>query len=146
MYSYCLNFQDRKIEKMYNYTIVSIDFDFERDYYEQNFANINTLIESKIETYKGNEPNLLVQLYITSTDPKNITKDEQRDFINRVARSTLTKEETGRGYLSIPLWFKNKVFLPAITQNRLGNFKNSFKRLQIELYINNELEERMVQK
>lgn len=147
MYKYCLNFKERKIEKMYEYDTITIHFDFEQDYYKENFIHINEYIHNKIqEAVEQKTKNMLVSIKIDSQYPTKITDDEKLDFLNRVARETLTEVSTGRDYLYIPPWFKNKVYLPILTQNRLGNFNNLFQCLQIELNINDECCERMVTK
>ena len=137
-----INFKKEKIENCYNYNIVSIklpnnwidlSLDKQNEWYLKNKNYINQLECS----------NICITIQYTGDD--EFDQYEQMQIISKIAECTITNESTNKGYLFIPLWFGKHVFSSVDIQKKLGNFKNKFEKLQIELYYNDEILERLVE-
>lgn len=137
-----INFKKEKIENCYDYNIVSIklpnnwidlSLDKQSEWYFKNKNYINQL----------QCPNICITIQYTGDD--EFDQYEQMQIISKIAECTITSESTNKGYLFIPLWFGKHVFSSVDIQKKLGNFKNKFEKLQIELYYNDEILERLVE-
>ena len=137
-----INFKKEKIENCYDYNIVSIklpnnwidlSLDKQSEWYFKNKNYINQL----------QCPNICITIQYTGDD--EFDQYEQMQIISKIAECTITRESTNKGYLFIPLWFGKNVFSQVNIQKKLGNFKNKFEKLQIELYYNDEILERLVE-
>ena len=133
-----INFKKNKIENCYNYNIVSIklpndwidlSLDKQNEWYLKNKNYINQLQCT----------NICITIQYTGDD--EFDQYEQMQIISKIAECTITN----KGYLFIPPWFGKHVFSSVDIQKKLGNFKNKFEKLQIELYYNDEILERLVE-
>ena len=64
-------------------------------------------------------------------------------IISKIANYTITDEKI-QEYLFIPPWFKDHVYATAETQKKLGNYKNKFNSLQIEVNSLTEVKRKLV--
>ena len=137
-----INFVDRKIENCYDYEIFALHLpknwlNCTLQEQEEWFKKVNNFIN------QSKEKSILFAIHYCDDD--YLDQYEQLQLISKVAEQTITEEETGRNYLSIPTWFKEHIFCSVDIQKKLGNFKNKFEKLQIELYYNDEVLERLVE-
>lgn len=133
-----INFKDKKIENNYEVNIISLRLPTDW---------LDKTIEEQEEWYKN------IDQYLSTIHYKNVDIILNIDFdfdfdewdylsiISKLANCTITDEKI-QEYLFIPPWFKEQVSATAEVQKRLGNYKNKFDILQIELYFNFTQKER----
>lgn len=137
-----INFKDEKIENCYDAQMFVIHL-------PDNWLDL-TLQEQqdwyqKVKSFISMSQNKNIILRIQSNCKEELDFYEQLQIISKVAEQTITEESTNKEYLYIPTWFKDHVFSSIDIQKKLGNFKNKFEKLQIELYYNDEVLERLVE-
>lgn len=136
-----INFKERKIENCYDYGIIVLHLpdewlDYSLQEQEKWFDKVKTFITN------SQDENALIE--IRYSGETNLTDMEQLQIISKIAAATIQEESTNRGYWSIPPYFKDRVFASVDTQKSLGNYKNKFEHLQIDLYENDNLIENLV--
>ena len=137
-----INFKKSKIENSYdNESLVchiptnwlSITLQEQQEWFDKikNFINQQTMKNVTIELRYSGDIKLEAM--------------EKLQLVSKTAELTITEESTGKEYLAIPPCFHEFLFATVYTQKNLGNFKNKFEKLQILLYDNDEVIEKLVE-
>lgn len=126
-----IDFKNKQIRREYSACEIMKDLVYNLDIPLSEFKeNIKELLQKDFEGYKDK----IVWVKINLLDSKDIEVYEIINLLNTIAKLTITEEDLNIGYFSTPLWFKERVSLPAATQRDMGNYKNIFSGLQITIY------------
>lgn len=133
MKSKCINFKDRIIENMYDFT--TIDINLSTYSCDKPIDMIDYEVTSMLnqEYQKITDKNIRINIHVL----EELDAFEEMNLTNIAAKTTLTNEKNDRGYLSIPPYFHDYVDLVVGTQRDLGNYINKFDKLQIVIYSKN---------
>ncbi len=126
-----IDFKNKTIRREYSAYEIQKDLIYDLDLPLKEFGiKIKNLLQEEFSNHKSQN----VWIKINLLDSQDIEIYEIINLFNIIAKLTITEEELTIGYLSTPLWFKDRVSLPAATQRDLGNYKNIFSGLQITIF------------
>lgn len=126
-----IDFKNKTIRREYSAYEIQKDLIYDLDLPLKEFGiKIKNLLQEEFSSHKGRN----VWIKINLLDSQDIEIYEIINLFNIIAKLTITEEDLTIGYLSTPLWFKDRVSLPAATQRDLGNYKNIFSGLQITIF------------
>ena len=129
-----IDFKDRIIRREYSADVIEKDLIYDLDIpLKELEIKIKNLLQEEIVNHKNQN----VWIKINLLDSQDIEIYEVINLLNIIAKLTITERDLQIGYLSTPLWFKDRVSLPAATQRDLGNFRNVFSGLQITIFTDN---------
>ena len=126
-----IDFKNKTIRREYSAYEIQKDLIYDLDLPLRDLEiAIKNLLQEEISTHNGQN----VWIKINLLDSQDIEIYEIINLLNIITKLTVTEEDLKIGYLSTPLWFKDRVSLPAATQRDLGNYKNIFSGLQITIF------------
>lgn len=129
-----IDFKERTIRREYSACEIEKDLIYDLDIpLKELEIKIQNLLQDEIVNHK--EHNVWIKINLLNS--QDIEIYEIINLLNIIAKLTITGEDLKIGYLSTPLWFKDRVSLPAATQRDLGNYKNIFSGLQITIFTDN---------
>lgn len=129
-----IDFKNKIIRREYSAYEIRKDLIYDLDIpLKELEIKIKNLLQDEII----NHENQNIWIKINLLNSQDIEIYEIINLLNMITKLTITEEDLKIGYLSTPLWFKDRVSLPAATQRDLGNYKNIFSGLQITIFTDN---------